>query len=320
MDSLFFRYASVFNALSMLNVVGLLAVLAVAVSRHSKSRGASGDLGWAVAAGVLLASGYLLFPFIRTMGFPPWGLLVLLPLVKLAFVVAYAFRTMNAPPAAARAYSAPMGAAVATGGAYGPPPAVSHAPRNPPFVQPPQPLASRSIDEMNLFMDLHPCVCGETRFERRSALLSEGSDLVAVYRNPCARCGLAREFKFVVNDPVPPRPDGGMQFGVEPSRILDPGEFAAASDMLAKQLPGSVQGMTPAQRQSAIATLDRAAAALDEAIKFIPPGMDEVPPHLFRSAVGVYERDRLPGQFRRERLEARANTYRGLLAQWRAAG
>lgn len=353
MNSLIVQFAPLLGILSILNLVGLVAVLVSSISRHNKSKGTSGDMPWIIGAIAIFILPKVLFVAVRGMPIPVY---FLTPLLTLGFVIAYFVRTMaagNAPPAHDQLQAAfgrqHGGAPIATPGnspygapppSFGPPPAYgapaqpggfgpaptfappvgAQPPKNPLFVQPAYPLASRSIDEMMLFMDLHPCACGETNFERRSKLVMAGNDMVAHYLNPCARCGQPREFKFVVNDPIPRRPDGGMQFGIEPSKILDPGEFAAASDTLAKQIPGSLQGMSPQQKHQAIDTLDRAAAALDEAIKFIPQGADEVPAQMFRTPVGMYERDRLPGQFKRYRLEARVGAYRNMLAQWRAAG
>lgn len=365
MGELFVRFAPLFAVLGLVKMVGLLAVLVIAVSRHNASRGASGDLPFAIGAGALLVLPWL----IRVLPFQMFTTVFLLQLVgALAFIAIYAIRTMSAGPAMPasdplqRAFGRQGGAPIAippaspymappqgfgappqgfgapppqgfgtpppqgfgAPPAYGPPPSFPQNPYS--FAQAPQPMSSgplpsRSQDEMMLFMDLTPCACGETNFERRSSLVMEGANMVAVYNKPCARCGRPREFKFIVNDPIPARPGNPVvtQYGgAEPSKILDPGQFAYVSDMLAKRAPASLQGLSPEQQRAAIQNLDQAAALLEEALKFIPPGADEVPAHLFRTPMGVQERDRLPRQFRRDRLEARLGVYRQSLAQWRS--
>jgi hypothetical protein len=76
---------------------------------------------------------------------------------------------------------------------------------------------------------------------------------------------------------------------MEPSKIIDPGEFLLLSDkdadIPASRLPG---------RQDR-ARLDRAAAEVDEVLKFVPAGCDRVPGDAFTTSVGRAMRDASPG-------------------------
>jgi hypothetical protein len=88
------------------------------------------------------------------------------------------------------------------------------------------------------------------------------------------------------------------------------------SDRCAKAVPASVSGLDETARRKAAATLQRSIAALEEVLKFIPPGADEVPKSAFRSAESARILEQLPGQFQRLRLNARLQAYRDLLQQF----
>lgn len=178
------------------------------------------------------------------------------------------------------------------------------------------PLA-RTNEEAHLYMDLHPCACGETAFERKSAVHATDEGLVSVYRGTCARCGAAREFRFRVPEKVL-MPTTPMRFGGdEPSELLDPGEWIAVADRLANVAPPgpSIVDMEP--RRQAARAVERAAAAMDEVLKFVPAGADAVPADAFRSETGRAAYAREPGRFRRARLEAVRDTYRTIAAEYR---
>lgn len=84
----------------------------------------------------------------------------------------------------------------------------------------------------------------------------------------------------------------------------------AASERAARQV--QVDRATD-QKMSAKAFLARAIAYLDEVVKWIPVGADEVPASAFFTSEGlrIYRED--PGRFRRERLLAVLAAYRELL-------
>jgi hypothetical protein len=70
--------------------------------------------------------------------------------------------------------------------------------------------------------------------------------------------------------------------------------------------------MTALERRQARVDLRTAAAAVGEAVKFVPPGAEAVPADALWSARGraVFEDE--PGRFRRARLEVVQRTYREL--------
>ncbi len=171
-------------------------------------------------------------------------------------------------------------------------------------------------------MDLRPCACGEARFDRQSAVVAlEDGDLASRYSGPCPACGRAREFTFRL--PAEPTlaagalrpaaaPSGGFHYGAaEPSQLLDPGEWLWAADAYARSVPAGRATVEAGQR--AQATLLRAVAALDEVLKFVPPGAETVPASAFTSERGRDLRRRDPGRFRRDRLAAVRDAYTGML-------
>jgi hypothetical protein len=164
-------------------------------------------------------------------------------------------------------------------------------------------------------MDLRPCECGESAFARNSTVvaLSDGT-LANHYSGACDRCGRPREFLFRLPDEVTmPPADGRISYGgAEPSQLLDPGEWLWVADAYAALAPADPATAGPEQRRRARAALNRAAAALDEAVKFIPAGSDEVPASAVTSERGRAILGRQPGGLRRPRLVAARDAYAGL--------
>jgi hypothetical protein len=145
-------------------------------------------------------------------------------------------------------------------------------------------------------MRLHPCSCGEADFPWTSHELrpADGGEL-SVYEGSCPRCAAARSFEFLVDGRGVAPPAFG---GPEPSRIIGPEEFYALSQRAA----AVARGGDPADGYEA--ALD-AVAAVEEVLKFIPPGADAVP------AQALPYDD--PAGYTRERLEALRYAYRELL-------
>ncbi|MDG4773728.1 hypothetical protein [Solwaraspora sp. WMMD792] len=186
--------------------------------------------------------------------------------------------------------------------------------------------AARSSAEARLYVELHPCSCGETQFEPQVEVvaLADG-DLATRYQGSCAGCATAREFLFrLPADPLHPPAGAAFSYGgPEPSRLIDPGEWLAVADRYAALVPADFAtagpavadpaALDPVQRRRAMAALSRAVAALDEVLKFIPADADEVPSDTVTSEVGQRMRRREPGRFRRDRLTALRDTYTALL-------
>ncbi len=155
----------------------------------------------------------------------------------------------------------------------------------------------RTSEEAHAYMDQHPCACGDIEFARESAVVTEGDVLCSRYSGKCRSCGAMRELVFelpLVQRPLGPRLEFG---GADPSRLLDPGEWMAMADYYAKLEPGTPDDV------------DIARAAIEEVLKFVPPGAERVPDDAFWSERGRAVRDREPGRFRRARLEAVRDAY-----------
>lgn len=164
-------------------------------------------------------------------------------------------------------------------------------------------------------MDLHPCRCGSVDFDPDHWLEQRGEHLVAVYQGNCPGCGAHRSFDFVLDRQPPPAPPAFG--GDEPSQIIDPGQFLHVSQALASVMPADPAELGPDEDpDEARELLLMAIAALEEVLKFIPPGGDRVPETAFTEPDGwmVYHRE--PGRFRRDRLEAVMGAYRRCLAAY----
>jgi hypothetical protein len=163
-------------------------------------------------------------------------------------------------------------------------------------------FCARTNAEAHLFMDLTPCGCGDTAFERRSSVVQRGDTLCSEYLGACRTCGTIRTFVFELPEVMPRLAAGKVVYGGdEPSRLLDPGEWLTVAEHRAKLTPGTAQDLAVA------------CAALEEILKFIPPGAERVPEAAFTSERGRQVLDKEPGRFRKARLEAVLDTYRGLL-------
>jgi hypothetical protein len=164
---------------------------------------------------------------------------------------------------------------------------------------------ARTNAEAHLFMDLRPCACGESRFERNSSVAVIEGVLASRYTGRCAGCGLDRLFEFLVPEEIQPLPQTGVRFGgPEPSQLLDPGEWLRVAAACAGHVPAGAPRDDDARY--ALAT---AVAAIEEVIKFVPAGADEVPETAFRTQMGREVWEREPGRFRAVRLEAVRSAY-----------
>jgi hypothetical protein len=173
-------------------------------------------------------------------------------------------------------------------------------------------LIARSSPECHLYIELHPCACGETQLETKHVLQSSGDDLVAVYQGVCPRCSTARRFDLVLDPEIPP---GDKFGGAAPSKLIDAGQYLAVADEAAKRVPGDAARLDEAERRAARWWMNRAVNALEEVLKFVPPGSDAVPSDALFTGAGkeVYLKE--PGRFRKPRLEAVLGVYRDSLAK-----
>jgi hypothetical protein len=173
-------------------------------------------------------------------------------------------------------------------------------------------LVARSASECHLYIELHPCSCGEPPEPGRHRLQSRDDGLVAVYEMTCRRCGATHRVEFAMGDEIAPL---GAFGGQTPSQIIDPGEFLAVADAAAQQVPADADRLDDAGRGRARSWINRAAAAVAEALKFIPAGEDRVPRGALRSVQGAALYEQEPGRFRRSRLEAVLQAYRDAAAK-----
>jgi hypothetical protein len=164
-------------------------------------------------------------------------------------------------------------------------------------------------------MDLNPCRCGEIELDPQHWLEQVGDDLVANYQGNCPDCGAERTFRFVL-DPQPPPPPPGYGGGT-PSRLIDPGQFLWVAEQLAATVPADPADLDPGEdREDALEAIETAVAAIEEVLKFIPPGADSVPEDVFTAPEGWMLYDQEPGRFRRERLRTLRDSYRRTLARY----
>ena len=179
------------------------------------------------------------------------------------------------------------------------------------------PLA-RSNAEAHLYMDLHPCACGEIHFPRASSVVTTPDGVLASrYAGTCPQDGAEREFLFRLPEHfVSPPPDGVVAYGgPEPSELIDPGEWLSIADAYARSVPADTASLADDGLATARAMLVHAVAAVEEVLKFIPAGADRVPEDAFVTDRGRAAYTREPGRFRRPRLEAVRDTYRSIAAQ-----
>ncbi|WP_233563211.1 hypothetical protein [Micromonospora musae] len=171
-------------------------------------------------------------------------------------------------------------------------------------------LAARSANEAHLYMDLHPCGCGEGRFPRASTILAlPDGELARRYAGSCERCGTAREFLFRL-PAEPESAEAGFRYGAaEPSALIDAGEWLWVAEGHARGVPAGAERLPEADRRRCRTRLTAAVAAVDEALKFVPAGGGRVPFTAVWSPLGrsVYQRE--PGRFRASRLTAVRSAY-----------
>jgi hypothetical protein len=155
--------------------------------------------------------------------------------------------------------------------------------------------ATRSIEEIQLFLDLHPCpTCGERSIASLVFSIADTDDgTFAFYEGPCPRCGTERRFRFEPPPSLMPAPAHELG-GPAPSQILGPDELRRAADHYLAQVaadPASVDGATYADGWRAVR---RAVIATRELAKF--PGRDE--PALRERAQALHDAYRDHGQRR----------------------
>lgn len=175
-------------------------------------------------------------------------------------------------------------------------------------------MISRSSHECHLYIELHPCECGDRRFPNAHKLVSVDDGLLAVYEGACTGCGVSRRFEFLLDPELPP---GDKFGGSRPSSIIDAGQYMAIADAAAMQVPADVTGLDAEAKRNARWWMNRAVNALEEVLKWDYDEEGISPQGLFtESGTATYEIE--PGRFRKERVEAVVETYRRLLTLLKA--
>lgn len=161
-------------------------------------------------------------------------------------------------------------------------------------------LRARTSLEAHMYLDLHPCDCGDVQFERSSAVVMTEEGLASRYTGSCATCGTPRECLFLLPDEIEMPDPASVRFGgEEPSSIIDAGEWLYVADLYARA-------------RATQATVLAAAAAVDEALKFVVPGAEAVSSASLWTDRGMAIYLKEPGRFGVARLAAIRDTYRRL--------
>lgn len=181
-------------------------------------------------------------------------------------------------------------------------------------------LLARTNREAHVFMDLHPCRCGDPTRPADSAVLSLDGVLASRYTGTCPSCGTAREFLFRLPDEPLAVAPGTVAFGDgTPSELLDPGQWLLVADRYAATVPADPARLDPRGVRQARRSLGHAAAAMDEVLAHLPAGAEAVPAQAFRSPRGRQVWAAEPGRFSRRRLDAVRAVYREMLGELPAA-
>ncbi|MGH3917204.1 MAG: hypothetical protein ACRDTC_27900 [Pseudonocardiaceae bacterium] len=176
------------------------------------------------------------------------------------------------------------------------------------------PPLARTSTEARLYMDLHPCGCGEAEPPQDSAMIKMVDGLASRFSGACPRCGTEREFVFRMPEQITMPEVGVVTFGDgTPSELLDPGEWLWVADQYASASGTDASGLDPKARRAVRQRVATAAAAVDEVLAFLPETAKKVPVSAFRTDRGrsVYAAE--PGRFTRDRLRTARESYREIL-------
>lgn len=180
---------------------------------------------------------------------------------------------------------------------------------------------ARTLDEAYLYIDLRPCPCGESGFDKTATTLTLPEEpaepaggpatQVVALGGECEGCGRQRRFTFTMPATLPAL-DADVRFGdgSERSRLLDAGEWVGVAELFEANADELRETADPADGELAERLrylIAAAAAATGEAVLFLPVGTagdDQVPEGAFWSQAGraIYELS--PDRFRRANLAA----------------
>jgi hypothetical protein len=173
-------------------------------------------------------------------------------------------------------------------------------------------LRARTLVEAHLFINLTLAggIASEevTRDYERWTTLTEGTDAWTLrFDGPPQAAG-----EEIIEVEIPyasetEAREAGSRFGIGPSELLDPGQWQLASAGYARRV---VQedlefGEDPTDRdqyESVVKGWEYARDTTAEVVKFMPPGVDEVPSAAFWTEMGKAVHEREPERFTRSRL------------------
>ena len=178
----------------------------------------------------------------------------------------------------------------------------------------PPPLA-RTNAEAHMYMDLHACEeCGETRLEPESSEIVVDGDLASRYHGRCPACDAQREFVFRLPGEILLPPADRIRFGDDrPSELIDAGEWLWIADHIMSRIPEDPARAAPDEREGHRFDMTAAVAALEEALKVVPPGADEVPAETLWTERGREVYRERPGRFAQGSLRAVRDAYQELV-------
>jgi hypothetical protein len=178
---------------------------------------------------------------------------------------------------------------------------------------------ARTNAEAHLYMDLRPCEkCGAPRFEPKSTVIMLEGDLASRYRGNCPGCGTEREFVFRIPEEVYLPPGDRVRYGVDehPSELLDAGEWLWVADYITLRVPADPAEVPAADWERCRYDLTAAVSAMEEAIKFVPPGSDRVPEEALWTERGREVYRKRPGRFLRGAMAAVRDAYQEVVERY----
>ncbi|MFD1325507.1 hypothetical protein [Micromonospora sonneratiae] len=176
------------------------------------------------------------------------------------------------------------------------------------------PPLARTNEEAHLYLELHPCPCGEADFGATSSVTMVDGNWIVRYSGRCVECDRPRSFEFRQPEELAVPDEGEWAPGQQPSELLDAGEWLWVADTYGS-VPVGAEGLSDAQREQVRVDLVAARAAIDEVRKFLPDTAAEVPDDAFWSYRGREVRAAEPGRFGRLRLDAARAAYERSLAE-----
>jgi hypothetical protein len=174
---------------------------------------------------------------------------------------------------------------------------------------------ARTNEEAHAYMRINACpACGEHRFEPTSSVIMLEGDLASRYQGRCPRCDTEREFLFRIPEEILFPLGDRVRYGDDrPSELIDAGGWMWLSDHISAPIPAEPAKLPTDMWESCRYDLTAAVAAVEEALKFVPAGADQVPLDALWTDVGRQVYQRRPGRFLRGVLTAVRDAYQELV-------